>query len=62
MVKNFFRKGSFEEEDVLDMYGSKPLNPMMLVNKKPILPDATEVKMNSRSRSAKLRVAEKISN
>jgi len=62
MVKNFFRKGTFDEEDVLDMYGSKPLNPMMLVNKKPILPDATEVKMNSRSRSAKLRVAEKISN
>jgi len=62
MVKNFFRKGTFDEEDFLDMYGSKPLNPMMLVNKKPILPDATEVKMNSRSRSAKLRVAEKISN
>jgi 16S rRNA (cytosine1402-N4)-methyltransferase len=38
--------------------GKKPI--LKLVNRKPILPDASEIADNPRARSAKLRVAEKI--
>jgi 16S rRNA (cytosine1402-N4)-methyltransferase len=31
-----------------------------LINRKPIIADEVEIKQNSRSRSAKLRIAEKI--
>jgi len=60
LVKNFFRKGSFEE---------LPDNPFMseineaifkIITKKPIVASGDEIKRNNRSRSAKLRVAEKL--
>jgi 16S rRNA (cytosine1402-N4)-methyltransferase len=59
IVKNFFRQGSFDE---------KPDNPFMpdtkeevfeIITRKPVTAAEAELKQNSRSRSAKLRVAER---
>ena len=59
IVKNFFKAGSFSEEEVDEVYGVKPENPFIIITKKPILPAAIETKQNKRARSAKLRVAAK---
>ena len=59
MVKNFFKQGSFEEQQVDDVYGIKPQSPLTVISKKPIVPGDVEIKINSRARSAKLRIAEK---
>ncbi len=59
IVKNFFRKGNFEEEDT-DPFGTTPASPLKVITKKPILPAEKEIIRNPRSRSAKLRVAEKL--
>ena len=59
IIKNFFRAGSFAETEVDDLYGNKTECPLKLVNKKPITATTEELKQNPRSRSAKLRVAEK---
>jgi 16S rRNA (cytosine1402-N4)-methyltransferase len=59
MVKNFFKQGSFDEVQADDVYGTKQENPFRVITKKPIVPGQQEVKENSRSRSAKLRIAEK---
>ncbi len=59
IVKNFFRAGTFAEAEVDDLYGNKTESRLKLVNKKPIEATAAELKKNPRSRSAKLRVAEK---
>jgi len=59
IVKNFFRQGSFEEAEPDDVFGRRPDNPLTPVTKKPITASAEERKTNSRSRSAKLRVASK---
>lgn len=58
-VKNFFRYGSFEEAEADSLYGTKQESPFILVTKKPVPPSAKELKENPRSRSARLRVAEK---
>jgi 16S rRNA (cytosine1402-N4)-methyltransferase len=58
IVKNFFRSGTFTEAEVDEVYGNKTESPFKLVNKKPVTAGAAELKMNPRSRSAKLRVAE----
>jgi 16S rRNA (cytosine1402-N4)-methyltransferase len=62
VVKNYFKKGTTqEEEDDDNPFENKKVEKLWnLVNKKPILPAENEMKMNSRSRSSKLRVAEKI--
>jgi 16S rRNA (cytosine1402-N4)-methyltransferase len=62
IVKNFFKKGTTEEtgEDDSDPYGQTQKPPLKIVTKKPIVPTEKEMKGNPRSRSAKLRVAEKI--
>ncbi|MET0299864.1 MAG: 16S rRNA (cytosine(1402)-N(4))-methyltransferase RsmH [Flavitalea sp.] len=62
LVKNFFRKGDFEEEEEnTDPFGrSTRQSSLNILTKKPIIPGDQELKANSRSRSAKLRVAEKI--
>ncbi len=60
MVKQFFRDGTTEpamEENPFE--NRKPANELKVITKKPILPSAEEMKINPRSRSAKLRVAEK---
>lgn len=59
LVKNFFRDGSFDEVPADDLFGTKPENPLRVITKKPITATQEELKKNSRSRSAKLRVAEK---
>lgn len=59
MVKNFFRSGSFGETAADSLYGTRPDSPFLVITKKPILPSAAEIAVNPRSRSAKLRVAEK---
>lgn len=59
LVKNFFKTGNFEGHQVKDEYG-KIERPFKLITKKPIVPDAAEIKRNVRARSAKLRIAEKI--
>lgn len=59
MVKNFFRSGFFEEQED-HVYGIKKINPLKIITKKPLIPSDTEMKHNPRSRSAKLRVAEKM--
>ena len=57
MVKNFMKAGNTEGKEGKDIYG-RSLSPFTLVNRKPILPPEEEIASNSRSRSAKLRVAE----
>ncbi len=59
LVKNFFRRGSLEEPEENPFTTEVPENLLKLVNKKPILPTAEEQRSNPRSRSAKLRVAER---
>jgi 16S rRNA (cytosine1402-N4)-methyltransferase len=60
MVKNVMKTGNVNgkaEED--PVYGRKP-SPYRLVNNKVIVPSAEEIERNPRSRSAKLRIAEKL--
>lgn len=60
IVKNFFRKGNFEDEDLSDPFGNKPAAQIFkIITKKPVTASDAELKRNPRSRSAKLRVAEK---
>lgn len=58
LVKRFIRNGMFEGEPERDMYGNFEV-PLKKVNGL-IVPSKEEVKNNSRARSAKLRIAEKI--
>jgi 16S rRNA (cytosine1402-N4)-methyltransferase len=60
IVKFFFKNGNFDEEPQNDLYGTVYKNDLRVITKKPIVPSPHEVKSNPRSRSAKLRVAEKI--
>ena len=60
LVKNFFRRGSFEEKEENPFTTVQPVNELRPVTKKPITPGEKEIKGNPRSRSAKLRVAEKV--
>lgn len=60
LVKNFFRRGSFDETEENPFINTETVNELVIVNKKPILPSEKELKQNPRSRSAKLRVAEKV--
>jgi len=59
VVKNFFKTGNFDGELEKDAFGNV-FRPFTLVNKKVITADSKEQKVNARSRSAKLRVAEKV--
>lgn len=59
IVKNFFKSGSFSEIQTDEIYGTRQESPFNIISKKPILPSAEEIRRNPRSRSAKLRVAEK---
>ncbi len=60
IVKNFFKWGSIEEIVKDDVYGVGPKNPFEVITRKPIEANESEVKINPRSRSAKLRIAKKI--
>ncbi len=58
LVKQFFKTGSTEEVEQ-DVFGNRPESPFKILTKKPITATAEEQKRNGRSRSAKLRIAEK---
>jgi 16S rRNA (cytosine1402-N4)-methyltransferase len=53
------KTGNFEGEQEKDFYGNV-IAPMKPVTRKPITPSAEEQKNNPRSRSAKLRIAQKM--
>ena len=59
MVKNFIRAGRVDGKVEQDFYGRR-LTPWRAVNNKAILPSQKEQAENPRSRSAKLRIAEKL--
>jgi len=59
IVKNFIRSGNFEGILKKDFYGN-PEVPFRVMNKKGIIPDKEELATNSRARSARMRIAEKI--
>ena len=58
LVKQFIKTGSFSRELKKDFYGNiiRPLDP---ISRKAIVPSAEEIEQNPRSRSAKMRIAEK---
>jgi len=59
MVKNFIKAGNIEGKAEKDFYGNITA-PLAAVNRKPILPQESEIAANTRARSAKLRIAEKV--
>lgn len=59
MVKNFIRSGNVSGEVIKDIYGNTA-GRLKAVTRKPVLPSEAEISSNTRARSAKLRVAEKI--
>ena len=59
MVKNFIKSGNVEGRMDKDIYG-RVQTPLRQIGRKPVLPEETEIENNTRARSAKLRVAEKI--
>ena len=58
MVKNIMKTGNVEGKMEKDFFGNVQ-TPFRLVNNKVIVPDDAEIERNPRSRSAKLRIAEK---
>ena len=59
LVKNFIRQGKFFGEVEKDLYGNE-IKPFASVFRKPVTPSALELQENNRSRSAKLRAAERL--
>ena len=59
MVKNIMRTGNVEGKAEQDFFGNRK-TPFRLVNNKVITPSEEETGRNPRSRSAKLRIAEKL--
>ena len=60
LVKNFFRRGTFEEAEENPFTMTQQVNELKIITKKPITPGEKEMRQNPRSASAKLRVAEKL--
>lgn len=58
MVKNIMKTGNVEGKATQDFFGNLQ-TPFKLVNNKVIVPNEEEIERNPRSRSAKLRIAEK---
>lgn len=59
LVKNFLKSGNFDGKIEKDFYGN-PLKPLNVITKQIITPSNEEIHANPASRSAKLRVGEKI--
>jgi len=60
LVKNFFRRGTFEETEENPFIMQEKVNELKVITKKPIEASEKEMKQNPRARSAKLRVVEKV--
>lgn len=58
MVKNYMKRGSIDGKLNKDFFGNV-LKPFNEVTRKPIVASEGEIEMNSRARSAKLRIAER---
>jgi 16S rRNA (cytosine1402-N4)-methyltransferase len=58
MVKNFIKTGNVDGVVRQDLYG-RAHTPLEAVNRKPIVPEESEIAGNTRARSAKLRIAER---
>jgi len=59
LTKNFMKAGVFEGEPKKDLYGNYEHH-LKVITRKPIEATVEELKINTRARSAKLRIAEKI--
>ena len=59
IVKNFMRSGNTEGRVEKDFFG-RSTTPLKVITRKAVVPTDEEININPRSRSAKLRVAEKI--
>lgn len=59
LCKNFMKTGNFKGDIEKDFFGNVQ-SPFQLVNRKVIIPSESELAENPRSRSAKLRIAEKV--
>jgi 16S rRNA (cytosine1402-N4)-methyltransferase len=58
LVKNWIKNGCFDDEPLKDEFGNSKTD-FIAINKKPIVPEESEILLNPRSRSAKLRIAVK---
>lgn len=59
LVKNIIKSGNFDGHVEKDFFGNKKVV-LKALNKKPIVPSSKEILQNPRSRSAKLRISQKI--
>lgn len=59
LVKNFMQKGKFKGEVEKDFFGNE-IKPFHVISRKAITASEAELALNNRSRSAKLRVAERL--
>lgn len=59
LVKNLMKRGSLDGSIEKDFFGNV-LKPFEEVNRKPMLPTAEEIERNSRARSAKCRIANRL--
>ena len=60
LVKNFFRRGTFQETEENPFIMQEKVNELKVITKKPIEASEEEMKQNSRARSARLRIVEKV--
>ena len=59
LVKTFMQSGNFDGHVETDAFG-RSNRPFKLINRKPIIATEAEIALNPRSRSAKLRIAERL--
>ncbi|MBP5675595.1 MAG: 16S rRNA (cytosine(1402)-N(4))-methyltransferase RsmH [Bacteroidales bacterium] len=59
MVKNYIKTGNVDGVEKKDTFG-RVSAPLEAVNRKPIVPEESEIALNTRARSAKLRIAGRV--
>ena len=60
IIKHFFKDSVIYKNSTYEIEFKLSQKVFKLVNKKPITPDLQEIRCNPRSRSAKLRIAERV--